>query len=129
MTPVGLDDGTRDRKSEPCAFTARFALGATAMEAFENPFDLIGGYRVADIRDGETDAGCVRVNPDRDLPLVRRVAQGVRNQVRQGAPQHQAITLNARLALAHDADLALFGQGFVEIDQRIRLAGQVDRWP
>lgn len=57
LPTVGLDDGTRDRKSEPCAFTARFALGATAMEAFENPFDLIGGYRVADIRDGETDAG------------------------------------------------------------------------
>ena len=48
MTPVGLHDGTRDRKSEPCAFTARLALGATAMEAFENPFDLIGGYRVAE---------------------------------------------------------------------------------
>ena len=83
MTPVGLDDGTRDRESEPCAFTARFALGATAMEAFEDPFDLIGGYRVADIRDGETDAGCVRVNPDRDLPLFRCVTKRIRDQVRQ----------------------------------------------
>src|SRR5690606_17697036 len=87
VTPVGLDDGTRDRESEPCAFTARFALGATAMEAFEDPFDLIGGYRVADIRDGETDAGCVRVNPDRDLPLFRCVTKRIRDQVRQRAPQ------------------------------------------
>ena len=77
MTPVGLHDGTRDRKSEPCAFTARLALGATAMEAIEDSLELIGGDGVAGIAHDKADAGGIGVDLDRDLPAGRRVTKRI----------------------------------------------------
>ena len=77
MTPVGLHDGTRDRKSEPCAFTARLALGATAMEAIEDSLELIGGDGIAAIAHDKADAGGIGVDLDRDLHAGRLVTKRI----------------------------------------------------
>ena len=67
------------------------------------------------------------VDLDRHAAIRRRVGDGVRQQVPQGAPDHEPVAGHGRLALERQRHAAFLHEGVVEIEELPHLASEVDR--
>ena len=125
-----LHDGLRDGQAQPGAVALALrvaAVGFGAVKALEQARQRFGGNRRAVVAHAQHDLAIARRDRYVDGATARRVAQRVGQQVADGAAQHQRIAQHGAVALQAQRDAAVFGQGFIKVEQRAHLGAQRHR--
>jgi hypothetical protein len=78
---VGLDDRTRDCETEPAAAPVSTPAAVDAVEALEDPVELVGRDSGSGVADRDVKLTVVAVREDRDPIAALGVGNGVADEV------------------------------------------------
>ena len=126
---VGQHNRLGDGQAQPGSFSGRtLARRVGPVKTLKQMRQVFGGNGVTRVDNRHLDELSLGSQPHLYTAAGWGVAQGVGEQVAQGAAQHQPVTPGVGLPGALQLDAALVSQRLVKLEQITHFTGQIDRF-